>query len=102
VPEIKCPSCGSAELDLVEVLPDERRRIRCSACSHEWLRGEAKRVYKTTSTIDDLRRRFPAPADVMPENIQRAEALKAQFLQAHPEGQVEYDGVPEAMSAIVH
>jgi hypothetical protein len=86
VPEIVCPSCGSAALDLVEVLPDERRRIRCSACGNEWLRGDPKRVYKTTSTIDDLRRRFPAPADVRPENIQRAEALKAQFLQARPEG----------------
>jgi hypothetical protein len=78
VAEVECPSCGSAELDLVEVLPDERRRIACSVCGHEWLRGEAKRVYRSTTTIDDLRGKFPTPADVLPANLQRAETLKAQ------------------------
>jgi hypothetical protein len=85
VAEVECPSCGSAELDLVEVLRDERRRIACSVCGHEWLRGEAKRVYRSTTTIDDLRGKFPTPADVLPANLQRAETLKAQFLKANPE-----------------
>jgi hypothetical protein len=39
---VVCPECGSKELELVEVLEDERRKIRCASCGHEWLRGEAK------------------------------------------------------------
>jgi hypothetical protein len=37
-----CPQCGSLDIDLVGVLQDERRRVKCEACEHEWLRGEAK------------------------------------------------------------
>ena len=37
---VACPECGSVELDLVELLEDERRRVKCQSCGHEWLRGE--------------------------------------------------------------
>jgi hypothetical protein len=39
---VTCPECGSEELGLVEVLEDERRRLKCEVCGHEWLRGDAK------------------------------------------------------------
>ncbi len=38
---VTCPSCGSSEIGLVEVLEDQRRRVKCEACGHEWLRGQA-------------------------------------------------------------
>ena len=41
---VECPQCGSSELALVEVLEDERRRIGCELCGHQWLQGEAKRA----------------------------------------------------------
>jgi len=81
---VACPECGSAELDLVEVLEDERRRVKCESCGHEWLRGEARVVYKTTASIDDLRKRFPSPEDVKPDILDRADLLKHQYLKDHP------------------
>ena len=39
---VVCPKCGSTDLDLVEVLEDERRLVKCEACGHEWLRGDAQ------------------------------------------------------------
>jgi hypothetical protein len=81
---VACPECGSSELDLVEVLEDERRRLKCESCGHEWLRGEARVVYKTTASIDDLRKRFPSPEDVKPDILDRAEQLKQEYLKDHP------------------
>ena len=81
---VACPECGSGELDLVEMLEDERRRLKCETCGHEWVRGEARVVYKTTTSIDDLRKRFPSPDDVKAESAQRARELKQVFLTAHP------------------
>jgi hypothetical protein len=81
---VVCPSCGGDDVDLVEATDDGRRRVRCLECGEVWVRGEAKRVYRTTTTFDDLRRRFPGPEDV-PEHARRAaEDLKAQFLRRHP------------------
>ncbi len=80
---VECPECGSTELDLVERLEDERRRLKCESCGHEWLRGEARAVYKTTTSIDDLRKRFPSPEDVKPDIVERADLLKQQYLKDH-------------------
>jgi hypothetical protein len=38
-------------IELIELLEDERRRVKCESCGHEWLRGEARVVYKTLSHI---------------------------------------------------
>lgn len=81
---VACSECGSDELDLLEVLPDERRRIKCESCGNVWLRGQAKRVYRTITTIDDLRTRFPSPQDVDAQVRQRAASLKADYLEEHP------------------
>lgn len=81
---VACPECGSADLDLVEVLEDERRRVKCESCGHEWLRGEARVVYKTSRSIEDLRKSFPSPDDVRPEDAERARALKEEYLKGHP------------------
>jgi hypothetical protein len=81
---VACPECSSTELNLVEVLEDERRRLKCESCGHEWLRGEARVVYKTTISIDDLRKRFPSPDDVKPDTLDRADQLKQEYLKTHP------------------
>lgn len=81
---VTCPQCGSTDLDLVKVLEDERRRVKCETCRHEWLRGEARVVYKTTTSMDDLRRRFPSPDDVEPGISAGAADLKREYLDRHP------------------
>ena len=81
---VACPECSSTELDLVEVLKDERRRLKCEDCGNEWLRGEARVVYKTTRSIEDLRKSFPSPDDVRAEVAERARALKEEYLKGHP------------------
>src|SRR5436190_5687543 len=76
--------CGSDELELLEDLDDGRKRLRCSTCGNEWLKGQAKHVYKTTKTFDDLKGKFPSPTDVTPEARERASRLKARYLAGHP------------------
>lgn len=39
-----CEECASNDLDLVEVLPDGRRRVACASCGHTWIRGTADRT----------------------------------------------------------
>ncbi len=84
---VECPQCSSSDdLDLIEDLEDGRKHIRCTACGHDWLRGEERRVYKTVQppTFEEMRARFPS-ADAAPMGtMQRATSLKAEFLQAHP------------------
>ena len=41
---IACPRCESSDLELVEIIEDQRRRIRCESCGHVWVRGEPKAV----------------------------------------------------------
>ena len=77
-------TASRAELELVEELEGERRQLRCTSCANEWLRGEAKRIYEKATTIDDLRKRFPSPDDLLPEARERTSALKDRFLARHP------------------
>jgi hypothetical protein len=79
---VECPQCGSHDLDLIEVLEDGRRRVKCESCGHEWLRGHARVVYKSMTSIDDLRKRFPSPDDVQPDAAARASALKKRYLDS--------------------
>ena len=82
---VQCPNCESQGLELVEELDDGRRRLRCSSCGHEWLRGEARRVYRTATTITDLKATFPSPDDVQSARVEHVTGLRARFLQDHPD-----------------
>jgi hypothetical protein len=84
MPTVVCPSCGGDDVDLVERLDDGRRRVVCLDCQHEWVRGDAVRVYKSVNTVADLRRHFPGPGDVPEDARQRGMALKRRFLAEHP------------------
>ena len=90
---LECPVCKSDELELVERLPDDRRKIRCSSCHHTWLRGEAKRVTETPASYAGLRDRFPDRASVDPSRMAVVEEWKSVFLLDHPTpGGTEYLG----------
>ncbi len=60
----------------------------CSAmsCGHEWLCGEASRLYKTFDSIADLRGRFPSADEVSSQIGERVARLKQTYLADHPNG----------------
>ena len=72
---VACPECGSEDIDLIEVLEDERRRVKCESCGHDWLRGEAK--LRPVSAIRPQRKTNYAPAQIA----------------AHPNGPIHYTKV---------
>jgi hypothetical protein len=73
---VKCPECGSEDLDLIEVQEDGRRRIACTTCGNEWLRGQVKVSVSDASPATGPKRvsRNYSPAEV----------------QAHPNGSIHY------------
>ena len=74
---LTCPVCTSGELELVERLADDRRTIRCSACAHEWTRGESKTSAPLPSSSADLQARFPDRSAVDPARWEKVAALAA-------------------------
>jgi Zn ribbon nucleic-acid-binding protein len=87
---VECPQCGSSnDLDLIEDLEDGRKHIRCTACGHDWLRGEGRRVFRTVQppTFEEMRARFPSAGAASAAALLRAAALKSEFLLAHPAGE---------------
>lgn len=34
-----CPQCGGENLELIERMASDARRLRCTDCHHEWIRG---------------------------------------------------------------
>lgn len=83
---VECPNCGSTDLELSEALADGRRRLSCSACGHEWLRGEARRVYGRTDGIQELRARFPTTSEISSTTLKEVASLKRAYLEDHPVG----------------
>ncbi|WP_216699421.1 DUF7662 domain-containing protein [Actinotalea ferrariae] len=82
---VTCPECDSDDLDLIEKAADDRRHIRCNTCDHDWWRGEAKPTPPPVKTIADHRADFHATHVPTPRRSAAVDALKAQFLTAHPE-----------------
>ena len=37
---VNCEVCDSDDLELVNPLPDGRRKLKCLRCGHSWIRGE--------------------------------------------------------------
>ena len=74
---LTCPVCTSGELELVERLADDRRTIRCTACSHQWTRGESKTSAPLPSSSADLQARFPDRSAVDPARWEKVAALAA-------------------------
>src|ERR1019366_235363 len=86
-----CPDCGAASPDVLDVLPDQRRRLSCRRCDHVWVDGEAQPM--PTSRLGhprpvrsylDTKAGFPTPDQVKPSRLARVATLKARFLSEHP------------------
>ena len=74
---LTCPVCTSGELELVERLADDRRIIRCTACAHQWTRGESKAQAPLPASSADLQARFPDRSAVDPARLEQVAALAA-------------------------
>jgi len=81
---LTCPVCRSGELELVERLADDRRTVRCTACDHQWTRGEAKTSAPLPSSSADLQARFPDRTAVDPARLERVEKLAAEAAPSDP------------------
>lgn len=81
-----CPNCGAASPDLLDVLPDQRRRLSCRRCDHVWVGGEAQPMptSRPVRSYLDTKAGFPTPDQVEPGRRARVETLKARFLSEHP------------------
>ena len=81
---LTCPVCRSGELELVERLADDRRTVRCTACDHQWTRGEAKTAAPLPSSSADLQARFPDRTAVDPARLEQVKALAATAAPTEP------------------
>jgi hypothetical protein len=86
-----CPKCGAASPDLLDVLPDQRRRLSCRRCDHVWVDGEAQPMptsrpgsSRPVRSYLDTKAGFPTPDQVEPRRRARVETLKTRFLSEHP------------------
>ncbi len=86
-----CPNCGAASPDVLDVLPDQRRRLSCGRCDQVWVGGEAQPMptsrpgsSRPVRSYLDTKAGFPTPDQVEPSRRARVETLKARFLSEHP------------------
>lgn len=82
IADLACRECGSDDVDLLDVLPDGRRRVCCVECGSSWVRGTAvaPKKPKPLPTFDELKRTFPSTEDVSPERLAHGNALKQRYL----------------------
>jgi len=84
--DLNCPACGTDEhVKLVANMPDARKKLGCTSCGREWVRGTASEKVPTLPTLAEIRARFPKPGDVDPERLAHAQELKLSFLSKVPE-----------------
>lgn len=86
-----CPGCGAASPDVLDVLPDQRRRLSCGRCDHVWVDGVAQPMPtsrlghpRAVRSYLDTKAGFPTPDQVEPSRLARVSTLKARFLAEHP------------------
>ncbi|WP_318657816.1 hypothetical protein [Cellulosimicrobium composti] len=86
IADLVCSTCGSDDVDLLDVLSDGRRRVSCVECGHTWVRGTASTPTRPRPlpTFDELRTTFPSPEDVAPERVEHARRLKVTYLAGSP------------------
>ncbi|WP_435735294.1 hypothetical protein V5D56_10480 [Cellulosimicrobium sp. PMB13] len=79
---LECGTCGSGDIELLDVLPDGRRRVCCVDCGQSWVRGTATVPTRPRPlpTFEELRKTFPSADDVVPERLVHAEVLKRRYL----------------------
>lgn len=81
-----CPMCVDDEdIELIETLEDGRKLVR-HRCGYEWQHGEPTVAPKKAAlSFDEVKARFPTPADVDPGWFDRATRLKNEYLAEQPD-----------------
>lgn len=83
---IMCPLCTSEDdVQVLETLPDGRRRVECTRCNFAWDHGETPPAHLgrgAGTTLLAAQAKFPGPDDVPEASRHRATELKRQFLTA--------------------
>jgi hypothetical protein len=83
---LECATCQTDEhVELVQRLSGTQKKVKCTNCGDEWLRGEPARQSRPLPTLEDIKKQFPKPGDVDPVKLARANELKAEFLRREPE-----------------
>lgn len=83
---VECPNCETDDhVKRIEMLTGTQRRLRCTNCGEDWLRGEPARKPRPLPTLEEIKKQFPKPGDVDPARLARANELKAEFLKREPE-----------------
>ncbi|KRF05830.1 hypothetical protein ASH00_09085 [Arthrobacter sp. Soil782] len=83
---LECGNCLTDEhVELAERLTGTQKKLKCTNCGDEWLRGEPARQARSSPTLDEIKKRFPKPGDVDPVKLARVDELKADFLRREPE-----------------
>lgn len=78
---VVCPECADNDIDLIANLPTGQKRVECRGCGAVWVHGE--RTVEPTPrrrTFTEVKRMFPTPAAVTPEQMERVASMKAAFL----------------------
>lgn len=84
--DLDCSNCQTDEhVVLVDRLTGTQKKVKCTNCGSEWLRGEPARPKIPLPTLENIKTRFPKPGDVDPEKLARVSELKAEFLAREPE-----------------
>lgn len=83
---MKCPTCLSLDIDLVEWRPDTTRELLCLRCTTQWVHGtpRAQRATKADRAAA-LKDRFPSADSVLAARREAVEGMKQRFLAAHPD-----------------
>ncbi|MFC9352942.1 hypothetical protein [Arthrobacter sp. NPDC057013] len=66
-------NCQTDEhIELVELLTGTQKKLKCTKCGAEWLRGEPRPGGQALPSLEEIKKRFPKPEDVDPLKLARA------------------------------
>jgi len=89
-----CPNCLREQPELLDILPDRRRRFSCPSCDNVWIVGDPQsleapsgtsRVRRAAEPYEVALGRFPTVSEVDPAVRERVEKQKRIFLDLYPE-----------------
>src|SRR5690606_13966904 len=86
IADLVCSTCGSDDVDLLDVLSDGSRRVSCVVCGSWWVRGAASTPTcpRPLPTFGELRTTCTSPADVARERVEHARRFKVTYLAGSP------------------
>jgi hypothetical protein len=87
MPLVTCPICQDDDPLGVDRLLDGRLVVRCLACDHEWVRGEAQArpVVTAAPSFEQLKDTFPSASGVRADVLARVKDVTAEFFALRPQ-----------------